>query len=935
MTDYGPIFRLFDSTKEVDLLDPDSGWSLADPYWQPQITDLKGGGTFVSPPMVPGSSLLHGVEDNVTETIPLSATGFNPADATRTIRDLLKLLEQAENYHKAPWEYDPVWLEVKPNFQNARTGYSLVVRGRLPNLSNIFGQPFFSQYNRSVMEDLSLIIIREPFWRGLAPGSILGPLYNLIKNPDFELWTQGGFEDSEPDNWTNVETLWITGENSRHTSNPKWGNSALKVRVRGSTLTGAAKGVSQVIASGVEANTTYTVVAWVRSEGVSNGVGRLLVTYSDQKEIYRSATQHGWTLYAETITTGASDTIGLTCEILTTAANTDGTVYFDGLMLVKGSYKTEALAGLLPQMSGSHIVNHSDSPATDSVDVGDINWVDMWNIPGDVEALVRLEFQNNTTPSDLTDPVEVFERVRIGQRRTKDVLKLDNLHAPPGVVDTTASGDQRLTSIALDTTWIDVTSKLLSDNVAHNVGRYRVFVRVKDPRSSGDATLECRLRYFIGVPGIAEKTLTGEPALVRNDWTIVDVAQQAAMIWEQRKGSETPAQLGYTLQFRRSSSSETGYLDYVLAIPADGGFINCKIEPALTYGNTLIVDNTMAINVAATLRQGGWRSVFRTSQIPQSLAVYKDKLYIGCDAGEFYRFFNNTGTLINDFGANTVGAMAVYDGKLHLAHGAAVHSYDGVTISSALFTAPANVQAMVAFNGKLYLGLADGEIYEYDGSTASLSFNTAQTTVEALAVFGSRLYAGTTTNARVYQYDPVADSWAQSANLTTETGVYSLAGFGGKLYAGTGANGKVYEYDGSTWTSVVTFSTITTVQAMAVLNGVLYAGGTPSDSIQATANGTTWADAYDPAGYVVNAMIVYDGALFIAENTVKDLVVITFSNVAYKVPNYEGSTFTAPHTDRHRWVFLYDRKKRINNISDAALVGIGVVPRYKALRGDG
>jgi hypothetical protein len=205
-----PQLIITDGTIEIDMLQ--GGWKLADPYWNPQIAQYKGGGTFVNAQLAEGRRMVHREYDNVIETIPLSLRGTNQAQAMRTANEALGLLRQAGDYWTEPYEYDPVWIEVKLPCDACLTGYSRLVKGTIPELTNPFGQPFFSIDSQAVMEGITLTFEREPFWQITKPGTIIGPLYNLIDNPDFEIWNSG-VVDSQPDSWTDVETTHITGQN--------------------------------------------------------------------------------------------------------------------------------------------------------------------------------------------------------------------------------------------------------------------------------------------------------------------------------------------------------------------------------------------------------------------------------------------------------------------------------------------------------------------------------------------------------------------------------------------------------------------------------------------------------------------------------------------------------------------------------------------------
>jgi hypothetical protein len=939
------ILRFFDGSEEIDLLA--SGWKLRDPYWNPQITQLKGGGVHVNPAMAEGQGLVFGVHDNVVETIPLSMTGRDMDAAIKTARDLLKKLGQAENYWIAPDEYDDVWLEVRAPCKNALTGYARVVRGQIPELTNPFGQPFFTGLRRQPsMEGLTLIVEREPFWRAVPPGQIIGPLYNLLRNPDFELWYQSpGVVDSQPDNWADFETLWITGTNNRQETAVDSGNYALRVEVRGSTQAGAAKGVSQAL-DGTTDLTTYTAVARVRSDGVGNGVGRILVNYSGQLELYRSGDRHGWRTYAATFTTGTGDVVSVDCEILTTAANTDGTVYFDGLMILKGDWVDEVNDGLLPWMSSSHVVNHWDQPEAAVVDAGHINWVDVWDVPGDVDALVRLEVLNDTEPVDVTDQVEVYEQIRVGQRRTRDVTNFDNYHDPPGIADAACSGGDYVESPALISVFQDVTTHTITDDVGDNMGRFRVYARVYDTLAGGSSTLQLRLKYYLGTAGVNEKLLNAVTSEVRGAWTLTDLTPEAAMVNEQKFAPDEPAQLGYALQMRRASTTDEGRVDYVITMPTDGGWLDAEtIDPPVSYGNMLIADNTASQMVSATNRRGGFKTAYQTTAVPLSLEVYKGALYIGCQDGELYRYQSIEGELVAEYGTDTlygrddIPALEVYDGLLHIAHGDDVLTHSGGESypATAICTADGQIAALRAFNGELWIAAINvvgiTQVQRWDGTTLTDSLATGQGGVWALEVYNNRLYAGTINAARIYEYDTVTGVWTLTYTppAADAAGVYSLRSFKGRLYAGTGANGRVYVYDGDTWSEAVDLEDIDTVRALTAFDGVLYAAGSPAAALQATADGESWSAVYDPATYSVRAMAVYDGALFIAEDTNNYLEVLAFDSVQYKVPDYKGGAFTSPHTKRHRYVFAYDRQNGRNVTTDKVRVGLGFVPRYKSL----
>lgn len=937
-----PILRFTDgtSTKIVDILAPNSGWRLAKPYWNIRIAQRKGDGTKVNSAIAEGQRLVAQEYDNVIETIPLTAYGSDQNATIQTINDLLSLARQSGDYWAKTYEFDDVWMEVRPACADALTGYARVVQMRLVELTNPFGQPFFSPAKEAFMDDLSLIVEREPLWRALPPGEIIGPLYNYIKNPDFELWNNG-VTDSQPDSWTDLETIQITGQNGQQSVAVHSGNYALKVRVSGSTLTGRFKGVTQLIPNlinGIE----YTAVAWVRSDGVSNGVGRILITYSGfQLELYRSALRHGWTVYAATFTAGTAVT-AINCEILTTAANTDGTVYFDSLMIIPGDWVEEAENGTLPYLSGSHIVNHWDQPDNAFVEAGDINYVDVWDVPGTEDALLRLEVQNNTT--SMEDAADGFAVVRIGQRRTKDIFFFDNYFDPPGETDTTASSDDRLISGAINNTWQDVAFKDIAGQALtiHNEGRFRAFARVYDP--SSPANLLVRLKYFLGSANVNVKILASATVPVSGQWCMVNLTPNAAIAWDAKFATDAPSALGYTIQFQRPTGSGVGRLDYVLLMPTDGGYLGANIVPGLASGNALIVDNTASQSVSATnIRSGTHLSFSAATGVVFDMVIFKGDLY-AAESSTVYRM--RQGTWVDTGNFLTFRSMGVYQDFIHGCNASNLYrSRDGIIWSvAAAITGPNAFDAMMAFNGLLFCGGQGGTsgVWTWNGTTLTRVLSTL-IVCRDLVVWNNRLYAigniaGTV--QAVFAYNPVTNTWTNQSMTSAVAIAECGAVFNNRLYVGSNAGGlpTLYSYDGLTWVLVRTFTSVVSgVNMLRVYNNRLFIGtGSGMFVMDSNETITTFGDV-SPAATVQTGSAVFNGALFYQITNVGSVGIyaVSDSDSFFSVSDYQGTPFTSPPQKRHRFFFNVDRQNYINNVDDAMLIGIGFVPRYLGLRGNG
>ena len=157
-------FELTNGTTTVNLL-ADPGFTQQ--IWRPQTTDLKGGGVWSDAPMAEGRQLVHGVYGNVTESITLVVNDADQDGMIRRMQNIRRLLKQAEDYWLTEWQNQPVWLKAKAGCEtNAR--YALVYRGRIPEDSNPYSEPFTG--TPAAMERLILTVEHGP-WLDNEPGS--------------------------------------------------------------------------------------------------------------------------------------------------------------------------------------------------------------------------------------------------------------------------------------------------------------------------------------------------------------------------------------------------------------------------------------------------------------------------------------------------------------------------------------------------------------------------------------------------------------------------------------------------------------------------------------------------------------------------------------------------------------------------------------------
>jgi hypothetical protein len=985
---------LTDGTTEVDFLGPGNGWRLADPYWRPQISALKGGGVKRDSALADGQQLVFGVYSNAVETIPLALHGRSQVAAIETSRILLKLLRQAADYWKEPFEYKPVWIEAQPACPGALVGYARVVQGGLAELGNVFGQPFFAPQPEAAMEGLTLVLEREPFWTSVPPGERLGPLYNLLKNPDFELWTQrpGAVSGVEPDSWINAASPGAVGRNMRHSDHPNSGKHCLLVDI--DSLAGAGeKGVYQVV-EGIEDETEYTLILWARNDGIQYGSGRVWVRYGTQTlTVYASAARHDWKLYTGKFTTGRDDVVIVYCEIRGTGVGpiysaAEGKVYFDSFMLLPGDWESLAEAGLLPYLTSSHVVNHCDQPRVGATEAGDINYLDVWDVPGDVDASVRLEMVNDTAAVTWNSPVEVIAACRVGERRTGDVFLLDNVSDPPGPNDTSASSSD-YAPISVGTGWTTVLAKSVSGGaqVRANAGHYRVFARVRDMVASGPPTAKLRLTFWIGVSNVNLVVLDEVAVPVSREYCMVDLTPYGIVNWDTKFLPDESASIGYKIEAKRASGLANLDVDYALALPCDGGSLIADLDPPVSPDNSIVADRTSSASVqASAVRTGGTKIFWEDAKLAaisevMALKSFQGKLFVGgyltATAGQYHsRAWDGKvwGTLNHTY---AITAFEEFTGKLYAGTNTGrVYSWTG-SAWSLVYSLPSlqPVVAMRDYDGYLYVLERLGACYRYSGTGWVLAFN--------LPLIGSCLYAaGDYADLKVYNNRLFACQGECGPNVYVWNGItlallgsvpgmtrsLALESYGGYLWVG-GDGPSVGYYDGYSLKSD-TFETDLSdseeVYALQEYDGEIYAITAWSSSRMgkvyrrrkveglAEEDGLPiGADAWESVpksrmcgDFAGRVLEVHDGILWAGSRGYPSYseyaVLLAYSNIGVwnKVADYRGSLFWAPVRDsqgvrRHRYVFSWDRDNQVNVVDDKLLVGVSFVPHYLALRGDG
>ncbi|MCX5787220.1 MAG: hypothetical protein NTX64_01735 [Elusimicrobia bacterium] len=223
----------------------------------------------------------------------------------------------------------------------------------------------------------------------------------------------------------------------------------------------------------------------------------------------------------------------------------------------------------------------------------------------------------------------------------------------------------------------------------------------------------------------------------------------------------------------------------------------------------------------------------------------------------------------------------------------------------------------------------------------------AATNLRGFTVFNGRLYVADGANGKVYS-SADGNSWIGSngnVSLTGgATGIRPLISYNGRLFAGDGAGRIWATTDGSSWLQMLPTPTnapqVTAsgaaIQSFAVFNGRLYAGDNATPGrVYVSTSGDTWVMTQGANGSPllpqslaaagpVNALAVFNGRLFAADNTGRMYasvdgstwtalnsynpigsnfsVLLPFNNKLYAADQGNGKFFSSP--DGNTWIAL-------------------------------
>ena len=188
-----PLLYLTDGMERFDLLDRRTGYMLCS--WRPAIAQYKGGGQWSDSSLAHGRRLVMRRFANAIEVMELSASGKDQDALIGYTRDLLQWIEAAADYWSSRWATRPIYLVARSAYEE-NTRFAIVHAGSVPELEDVYAQPFFTSARRtpgpgrSVFNDITLRLERGP-WLDLPPGSGSCVAVSSIRSWTVAGWVSG------------------------------------------------------------------------------------------------------------------------------------------------------------------------------------------------------------------------------------------------------------------------------------------------------------------------------------------------------------------------------------------------------------------------------------------------------------------------------------------------------------------------------------------------------------------------------------------------------------------------------------------------------------------------------------------------------------------------------------------------------------------------
>ena len=251
---------------------------------------------------------------------------------------------------------------------------------------------------------------------------------------------------------------------------------------------------------------------------------------------------------------------------------------------------------------------------------------------------------------------------------------------------------------------------------------------------------------------------------------------------------------------------------------------------------------------------------------PQTTSGYG--VIYSTDAGNTW--IDDASTATVDSAGGSITSMAVFNGKIYAgdSNGNIYVSADGTHwANSSGGPVASDITSLVVFNEQLYAGDNSGNVYAFNGTAWNSGANIGlPSPISSLAVFNNKLIAASSETVSV---SADGASWSVSPAITSsQDGISAVSVFKGKLYAldeGNSAleNELFVSTDGFSWSVAASnIPDISYPTSLTLFNGEFYVGSTNSSYIAASSNGTAWSG--ESVGEVTNSFTVFNGKLYAA-----------------------------------------------------------------------
>ena len=978
-----PILSISNGTDTINFLDPGSGIRLADPYWTPNVAQLKGGGTFVNPSNADGQALVSANYDNVVETIPLEIYAPEGYKTVERARKIFQMSVNAQQYYTASFEQNQVYFAVKPKGDNFLTGYAAVYTIALPNLQNPFGTPFNNDIDDSAFVDLSLIINREPFFSPVLPGEYIGSLKNVLQNSKFDYWNSG-YYNNPPDFW-NYETFDVlypdTEQKGIRLNNirKKYGDYSAELFMLDSNATEYVILSQTFIPKG---NQDYTyIINFAHTDIIGGELTITIIKDLGNEVIYTGSAKRDMELLYVVDNLIESNEVELEIKLIATETFCSGSAYIDMVIVYEGDFEDYLDDNLLAFNTGALIYNKNDI-AESYIGPRKHNYTEWWNVPGDYLAQTNTQFINKTD--------YILNDVFLGNRLTGDVRYFTNTFDPDGNLDSLASSNNYLPVSFADNDVHKVASFVITDSnfIKNSVGYFNTVLRVKDV-GNDPTDLLVTVSY--------STTLVGETYLIKNvspdmsgQWTDINLTQYDKLNANYKE--QYPSRIQINVYMQKLTGSDDTYIDFLMLLPIDeGGFyvqgVNLKNNESLIIKPTGLVKTQESISDWTLFYEVIKNNFDATWQL-----VFSDGLPIVSDDAILYHPFSFRDNLGDDYRAmlklNPYTAelldwfdmifpaipaayadpplfsnMVIFNNDIYRLYNAWLYESDGTTFPGTQVadlagfvtkTLPYTSFLLVADN-KIYIVFNEITLAPPDTAFHLVSYDSAGTTlinsfdgeqVTAIPVFfNSELYIAS--DSYLHIYNLVTETWRQISYPAAVAGLSpyaSLFTFENNIVvifdAVSNDPSQVYSFDGVNWTlmSEITKSNPSTNNATGFLiyNNEYYVSYTSLEA-QKSSDLLTWVTVGTDLDYLRFAFVFND--ILYALSGINSPDLYTFSNVSNSIqnlPDFEGTELLLKNRtiNDYKYQRIYALASQINDTSigtDEYEIVVAYRPQYFSL----